>query len=77
MIYNTEQFFHKTKDGKNELYVPLNYLDSLSRVNALRQLKKTTKFFEQFMPYKGGFHKKYSSEIELKNSRNFLQYPHP
>ena len=38
------------------------YLDSLSRVNALRQLKKTTKFFEQFMPYKGGFHKKYSSE---------------
>ena len=38
------------------------YLDSLSRVNALRQLKKTTKFFERFMPYKGGFHKKYSSE---------------
>ena len=38
------------------------YLDSLSRVNALRQLKKTTKFFEQFMSYKGGFHKKYSSE---------------
>ena len=38
------------------------YLDSLSRVNGLRQLKKTTKFFEQFMFYKGGFHKKYSSE---------------
>ena len=38
------------------------YIDSLSRVNALRQLKKTTKFFEQFMPYKGRFHKKYSSE---------------
>ena len=37
-------------------------LDSLSRVNALRQLKKTTKFFEKIMPYKGGFHKKYSSE---------------
>ena len=38
------------------------YFDSLSRVNALRQLKKTTKFFEQFMSYKEGFHKKYSSE---------------
>ena len=38
------------------------YFDSLSRANALRQLKKTTKFFEQFMSYKGGFHKKYSSE---------------
>ena len=38
------------------------YLDSLSRVNALRQLKKTTKLFEKFMPYKGSFHKKYSSE---------------
>ena len=38
------------------------YLDSVSRVNALRQLKKTIKFFEKFMPYKGGFHQKYPSE---------------
>ena len=38
------------------------YLDSLSRVNALRQLKKTTKFFEQFMSYKGYFHHKYPNE---------------
>ena len=42
--------------------VLLLYLDSLSRVNALRQLKKTTKFFEKFMSYKGGFHYKYPSE---------------
>ena len=27
------------------------YFDSVSRVNALRQLKKTVKFFEKFMPY--------------------------
>ena len=38
------------------------YLDSLSRVNALRQLKKTTKFFERFMQYKGAFHDKYPNE---------------
>ena len=34
------------------------YFDSLSRANALRQLKKTTKFFENFMQYKGNFHNK-------------------
>ena len=31
------------------------YIDSVSRVNSLRQLKKTLKFFEQFMSYKGAF----------------------
>ena len=31
------------------------YIDSVSRVNSLRQLKKTLKFFEQFMSYKGVF----------------------
>ena len=30
------------------------YMDSVSRVNALRKLKKTLKFFEQFISYKGG-----------------------
>ena len=39
------------------------YIDSLSRANALRQLKKTMKFFENFMGYKGGFNEKYPSEI--------------
>ena len=29
------------------------FLDSLSRVNALRQLTKTVKFFEKFMKYNG------------------------
>ena len=29
------------------------YIDSVSRVNSLRQLKKTLNFFEKFMPYKG------------------------
>ena len=40
----------------------LLYIDSLSRANAIRQLKKTMNFFKKFMPYKGGFNKKYPSE---------------
>ena len=38
------------------------YVDSVSRVNGLRQLKKTVKFFENFMSYKGHAHKKYPNE---------------
>ena len=38
------------------------YIDSVSRANSIRNLKKTTKFIEQFMSYQGGFHEKYPSE---------------
>ena len=38
------------------------YIDSVSRANSIRKLKKTLNFIEQFMPYKGGFNYKYSSE---------------
>ena len=38
-------------------------IDSVSRANSMRQLKKTLKFFEKFMSYKGAFNEKYSSEI--------------
>ena len=38
------------------------YVDSVSRVNSLRQLKRTTKFFENFMPYKGHYNKDFPSE---------------
>ena len=41
----------------------LLYIDSVSRANALRKLKKTMSFFEKFMPYKGNFNEKYPSEI--------------
>jgi hypothetical protein len=34
------------------------YVDSVSRGNAMRQLKKTLKFFEKFMPYKGNYNEK-------------------
>ena len=51
---------NKTKPYSDNILIL--YVDSVSRVNALRQLKKTTKFFEQFMPYKGSFHNKYPSQ---------------
>ena len=35
------------------------YFDSVSRCNGLRQLKKTFKFIEKFMPYKGYSNKLY------------------
>ena len=38
------------------------YLDSVSRANAIRQLKKTMNFFEKFISYKGGFHERYPTE---------------
>ena len=38
------------------------FIDSVTRVNGLRQLKKTTKFFEKFMSYKGYSHEKYPND---------------
>ena len=38
------------------------YIDSVSRKNAMRQLKKTMKFFEMFMSYEGGHHKNFPNE---------------
>ena len=42
--------------------VILMYIDSVSRAYSIRQLKKTLSFFEKFMSFKGGFHKKFPSE---------------
>ena len=50
----------------------LLYIDSLSRANAIRQLKKTMYFFEKFISYKGGFNKKFPSEIF--HSFQFFKY---
>ena len=50
----------KTKPYSNNVLIL--YVDSVSRVNGLRQLKKTVKFFENFMSYKGHAHKKYPNE---------------
>ena len=40
----------------------LIYLDSVSRVNSINQLKKTLRFVEKFISFKGGFNHLYSSE---------------
>ena len=48
------------------------YIDSVSRVNSLRQLKKTLKFFEKFMNYKGVSQNK--SPSEKFHSFQFFKY---
>ena len=48
------------------------YIDSVSRVNSIRQLKKTLNFFERFMPYEGGFNPDFPSEIF--HSFQFFKY---
>ena len=50
----------------------LLYIDSISRAYSIRQLKKTLSFFELFTSYKGGFNKKYPSEIF--HSFQFFKY---
>jgi len=48
------------------------YIDSLSRANAIRKLKKTMKFFKQFISYKGGFNEK--SPTEIFHTFEFFKY---
>ena len=38
------------------------FIDSVSRANSIRQLKKTMNFFNKFISYKGGFNEKYPTE---------------
>ncbi len=69
---NIDVKFNKTLSEERKLFennsepysnnILLLYIDSVSRANALRQLKKTMNFFEKFMSYKGGFNEKYPSE---------------
>lgn len=48
------------------------FLDSVSRANSLRQLKKTTKFFEQFISYEGNHNK--DDKSNNFHSFQFLKY---
>ena len=48
------------------------YIDSISRAYSIRQLKKTLKFFEQFMSFKGGFNKKFP--LSKFHSFQFFKY---
>ena len=48
------------------------YIDSVSRANSLRQLKKTTKFIEKFMSYKGNNNKE--DPTQKFHSFQFFKY---
>ena len=48
------------------------YIDSVSRQNSIRELKKTLEFFEKFMPYEGGINEKYPKE--KYHSFQFFKY---
>ena len=55
----------KKLEGLNNPYsrnIIVIYIDSVSRANSIRQLKKTMKFFEKFMPFKGNNNPKFPQE---------------
>jgi predicted DNA-binding protein YlxM (UPF0122 family) len=58
----------------NPLYenIMILFFDSVSRTNGLRQLKKTLKFIEKFMPYKGYSNKFFPNE--KYHSFQFMKY---
>ena len=63
--YNESLSKLRKKKEKNSPYsknILIIYLDSISRANSIRKLKKTLKFFEQFISFKGGHHKNYPNE---------------
>ena len=64
--YNETLSIERKKLEKNSVPYSENvlvlYVDSISRTNSLRQLKKTLNFFEQFMSYKGKHNKKFPEE---------------
>ena len=65
----------KAKETNSEPYsknIMILFIDSVSRANSIRQLKKTLNFFEKFISYKGGFNEKFHSEIF--HSFQFFKY---
>ena len=70
---NIDLKFNKTlseerKKLENNAVIPyakniiILYIDSVSRAYSMRQLKKTLKFIEQFMPYRGKCNKNFKSD---------------
>ena len=74
LIYNETLSVERRKYEKNTIPYSDNIiilcLDSISRNNVLRKLKKTIKFFEKFISYKWGNNKNYPKE----NFRSFQFY---
>ena len=57
---NRKKLEKSTKPLANNLFIL--YLDSVSRASSIRQLKKTLKFFERFMLFKGNRNEKFPNE---------------
>ena len=66
LTYNETLSKERKKLEKNSVPFSNNiliiYIDSVSRANGLRQLKKTSAFFEKFMAYEGHHHEKYPDD---------------
>ena len=64
--YNESLSKERKKLEKNVLPYSNNilvfFIDSVSRANSIRQLKKTLSFFEKFMSYNGGYNYKFPDE---------------
>ena len=73
-----ERLFLEKNSNPYSNNIIILYVDSVSRVNSLRQLKKTTKFFENFMPYKGYYNEDFPSEnfhgFQFFKYHSFLYY---
>ena len=77
--YNKKLSENRKKLEKNSIPYSENiivlYFDSVSRANSIRKLKKTLKFFEQFMSVKGVNNSKYHSE-NYHSFQFFKYYSH-
>ena len=73
-----DKILSKKRKSLEKNYEPLSnniliiFIDSVSRQNAIRELKKTLEFFETFMPYKGQLNIKYPKE--KYHSFQFFKY---
>ena len=75
---NYNKTLSKERKSKEQNTMPYSnnilslYIDSVSRANSLRQLKKTTKFIENFMPYEGNNNKE--DQSQKFHSFQFFKY---
>ena len=73
-----DKILSKKRKSLEKNYEPLSnniliiFIDSVSRQNAMRELKKTLEFFEKFIHYKGGLNEKYPNE--KYHSFEFFKY---
>ena len=67
-----ERILHEKYSTPYSNNIIILFIDSVSRVNSLRQLKKTLNFFEKFMSYSGASLKK--SPSEKFHSFQFFKY---